>query len=257
MTCVGAGAELGFGGKARPNPAAEAPVRCLAILFTLAAFAAPAAADAPTAKYKTYRLQDFTVRVSPEAARHKAETDALLRAVDVQLEKIVGLVPDKPLAVLRKVTIWVEWDGPAEKNVVARFFPGSWAVKNLGLNPDKANGIEVPNVNRFVDNHEKGSTWVVMHELAHAYHHLALAKKDGAIQATHKQAVERKLYENVEHFNGYRGRGYAVTNYREYFAVLSEAYFGKSYNFPYDRAGLLRYDTAGYWLMEDAWGKPK
>ncbi len=52
-----------------------------------------------------------------------------------------------------------------------------------------------------------------------------------------------------------RTRGYAVTNHFEYYAVLSEAYFGKSFNFPYDRPGLLRYDTVGYWLMHDTWGK--
>jgi len=116
----------------------------------------------------------------------------------------------------------------------------------------------VPNARRFLEEYQAGMQWVLMHELAHAHHTLALTdKQDAAVKAAHKQAVERKLYENVEHFNGVRTRGYAVTNHYEYYATLTEAYFGKGFNFPYDRPGLLRYDTVGYWLMHDTWGKPK
>jgi dipeptidyl-peptidase-4 len=226
-----------------------------AILLSLAV-ASPAAAFEPTANYRKHDLQEFTVYLSPELLRHKREADAVVRQADIELERVGNVVPDKALEALRKVPIWMEWNEPADRAPVARFFPGPTGVKRLGLNPGKADGIEVPCANRFLANYQDGAQWVLMHELAHAHHTLALTnKQDAAVKAAHQQAVERKLYENVEHFNGVRTRGYAVTNHFEYYAVLSEAYFGKSFNFPYDRPGLLRYDTVGYWLMHDTWGK--
>jgi hypothetical protein len=232
-------------------------MRIVTLTLTLVV-AAPAAAFEPTANYRKHDLQGFTVYLGPALVRNARDADAVLRQADIELERITHVVPDKALAALRRVPIWVEWDAPAKGDPVARFFPGSGAVQKLGLNPRKANGVEVPNARRFLENYQEGAQWVLMHELAHAHHALALtAKQDAAVKAAHKQALERKLYENVEHFNGVRTRGYAVTNHFEYYAVLSEAYFGKSFNFPYDRPGLLRYDTVGYWLMHDTWGKPK
>lgn len=219
--------------------------------------AAPAAAFEPTASYQKHDLQGFTLYLGPQLAKNKPVADAVARQVDIELERIANVVPDKALAVLRKVPIWVEWNAPAEKEILARYFPGADGVKKLGLNPAKAGGVEVPNARRFLDNYRDGDQWVLMHELAHAYHYQALGGQDGEIKAAHGQAVERKLYADVQYLNGGRGRGYAVSNHFEYFAVLSEAYFGKTYHFPYDRPGLLRYDTAGYWLMKETWGGAK
>lgn len=232
-------------------------MRPTALTLTLV-LASPAAAFEPTANYRKHDLQEFTVYLGPELVRNSRDADAVLRQADIELERIAHVVPDRALSALRKVPIWVEWDAPTDKKIVARFFPGSGYVKKAGLNPGKANGVEVPNAKRFLEEYQAGSQWVLMHELAHAHHALALTdRQDAAVKAAHKQAVERKLYEDVEHFNGVRTRGYAVTNHFEYYATLTEAYFGKSFNFPYDRPGLLRYDTVGYWLMHDTWGKPK
>jgi hypothetical protein len=231
--------------------------RILAPALGVVLAAAPAGAFEPTDRYRKESLQGYTVRLAPQAVANKIDCDALVRELDLELKRINRVVPDKALKVLQGVTIWVEWDTPAEKRAVARFFPSVASAKKTGVNPDKGDGVEVPNLKRYLKARQDGAEWVAMHEMAHAYHYLALQDKDGDIQTAHKQAVDRKLYDDVEHFNGARGRGYAVTNHWEYFATLSEAYFGKSFNYPYDRPGLLRYDTAGYYLMVDAWGKPK
>jgi hypothetical protein len=47
------------------------------------------------------------------------------------------------------------------------------------------------------------------------------------------------------------------TNYKEYFAELTEAYFGKNDFFPFERADLKKYDPTGYKLMQDVWGQPR
>jgi hypothetical protein len=98
---------------------------------------------------------------------------------------------------------------------------------------------------------------MVLHELAHGYHHLVLGVKHGGIEAAYKQAVDRKLYESVEYVNGGKQKAYAMTDSKEYYAELSEAYFGKNDYFPYTRTELAKHDPVGYRLMESTWGKPK
>ena len=49
-------------------------------------------------------------------------------------------------------------------------------------------------------------------------------------------------------------RGYASLNYYEYFAEISEAYFGNECNFyPFNRQQLKRYDITGYKLLQKLW----
>ena len=97
---------------------------------------------------------------------------------------------------------------------------------------------------------------MVLHELAHAYHHLVLGDDCKSIEAAYKHAVDKKLYESVAYCGGGKQRAYALTNAKEYFAELSEAYFGKNDFYPFVRSELEQYDPVGFQLMEQIWGKP-
>jgi hypothetical protein len=44
-----------------------------------------------------------------------------------------------------------------------------------------------------------------------------------------------------------------MSNEREYFAVLSQTYFGKNDHNPFDADELKTYDPDGFRLMERAW----
>ena len=46
---------------------------------------------------------------------------------------------------------------------------------------------------------------------------------------------------------------YAITNHREYFAELSEAYFGRNDYYPFVRAELEAFDLGGYGVVHSAW----
>jgi Mlc titration factor MtfA (ptsG expression regulator) len=97
---------------------------------------------------------------------------------------------------------------------------------------------------------------MLLHELAHAYHHLTLGETYAPLEAAYKQAMERKLYESVEFVGGGKRKAYAATNAAEYFAELSEAYFGKNDFAPFTRAELEKHDPVGFALMKKAWGDP-
>src|SRR3546814_3952854 len=94
---------------------------------------------------------------------------------------------------------------------------------------------------------------MVLHELSHAYYHSALEWRWEEVGAAYKQAMSSGLYESVPHINGDLHKAYAALNQEEYFAELSEAYFGKNDFFPFTRDELKKYDPVGFQLMQDTW----
>jgi hypothetical protein len=223
-------------------------------LAALALLAPPASAFDPIEKYSKREIRGFTVLVNPEVEKHPEEAKAAFAELEAQLGKVCEVVPEKPLAALKKIRFWVEWE--AKKNGAAEFHPSAGWLKNNGYNPDKVRGVEINNLKNFVAWSKKTQPWMVLHELSHAYHFTVLGDKYEPLHAAYKQAMERKLYESVEFVHGGKRKAYAATNAAEYFAELSEAYFGKNDFSPFDRAELEKHDPAGFAMLKKAWGEP-
>jgi len=60
----------------------------------------------------------------------------------------------------------------------------------------------------------------------------------------------------VAFITGGKKKAYAATNAAEYFAELSEAYFGKNDFFPFTKIELERHDPVGFEMLKKAWGEP-
>jgi hypothetical protein len=121
------------------------------------------------------------------------------------------------------------------------------------MNPDKAGGVEIANVRNFLTwTHDQ--PWMVLHELAHAYHHQVLTFEHAEVRTCHGEAMRNKLYDSVLHINGRKQRHYACTNPMEYFAEMTEAYFGTNDFYPFVRAELKQVDPRMYALLEKLWG---
>ncbi len=209
----------------------------------------------PIEKYNKREIQGFTVLVHPEVDKHPEEAKAAFAELDAQLKKINEVVPEKPLASLQKIKFWVEWE--TKKNGAAEFHVSSGWLKDNGYNPDKAHAVEINNLKNFVAWSQKTQPWMILHELAHSYHFTVLGDKYGPLQDAYKQAMERKLYDSVEFVHGGKRKAYATTNPAEYFAELSEAYFGKNDFFPFTRDELEKHDPVGFEMMKKAWGTPR
>jgi hypothetical protein len=209
----------------------------------------------PTEKYSPREIQGFTILVNPEVERHPEEAKAAFAELEAQLKKIDEVVPEKPLAAMKKIKFWVEWE--MKKNGAAEFHVSAGWLKDNGYNPDKSRGVEINNLKNFVDWSQKTQPWMILHELAHSYHFTVLGDKYAPLQDAYKQAMERKLYDSVEFVHGGKKKAYAATNPAEYFAELSEAYFGKNDFFPFTREELEKHDPVGYEMMKKAWGTPK
>lgn len=223
-----------------------------------ALLAGPAAALAqdhafdPQSAYLEQSIHGFTVLLNPQVlaeARAAAEVRAELTR---QFAEVTDVLPPPAVSALQKVRVWVEWskrpDAGAEFHVSRR-----WLEQN-GYNPAKAGGIEIANSLNFVSWSRAEQPCMVLHELAHAYHFLVLGESQPEIAAAYRQAVERRLYESVEYVGGGKRRAYALVNEKEYFAELSEAYFGRNDYYPFTRADLQRHDPVGYALLQRLWG---
>lgn len=215
---------------------------------------APLSAQAnitPTSLYKPESIQGFTILINPTVLNHRTDAQAMRKELTVQLTQITRVVPAKLLGQLRKVRIWVEWN--RKINGAAEFHPSADWLRQNGYNPDKAGDIEISNARNFVHWSRSDQPWMVMHELAHAYHFRVLGETYAGIKAAYQQAQRRSLYQSVAYIKGGQKRAYALTNAKEYFAELSEAYWGKNDFYPFIRPELKQYDPVGYQLMQTVW----
>lgn len=210
---------------------------------------------APISDYKKETIQQFTILIHSEIANHPADEKRMLVELEKQLKAIHKVVPKPIIAKLKKVRIWVEWEN--KPKCAACFHPSPTWLKEKGYNPEKVRNIEISNVRNFVNWTRKAQPWMVLHELAHAHHFLNLGANNKDILAAYEHAMTRKQYENVEHVNGKKEHAYAMNNHKEYFAEISEAYFGKNDFYPFNSAELQKHDPLGYQLMVKSWGEPR
>jgi hypothetical protein len=226
-------------------------------LLTSLAIPTPATAGGPdpSSAYAKRSVQGFTVLVNRRVLEHKQEAAEALKELNAHLGRIASVVPPKPLAKLRKLRIWLEWANDPKSLTV--FHPSAQWLRENGYNPDKAGGIEVPDTRKFTDCSRDDQPWALMHEMAHAYQFFVFGEDHPAAQKAYRKAMDAGLYESVAHVHGGTMKAYAATNYKEYFADLTEAYFGKNDFFPFTRADLKKYDPIGYQLMQEVWGQPR
>ncbi len=205
------------------------------------------------AVYPRRMLAGFTVLVHPEVLQHEKEAAATLAELESQLQQVQRVIPREPLARLQKLRIWIEWE--KKKKGAAEFHVSAQWLKKNGYNPDKVGAMEINNARNFLAWSQRDQPWMVLHELAHGYHYLVLGVDHPDIRAAYKQAKERKLYQDVAYIRGGTRKAYALTNPQEYFAELSEAYFGKNDFFPFTRAELARHDPVGFQVLDKVWNQ--
>ncbi len=158
----------------------------------------------------------------------------------MQLDKITTLLPDEALTELRGVRIWLE-NAPLNTNGGGQFHVSGFWLRDNGYNPSKVGSVEL---NRLFYAWRATQPYLVLHELAHAWHHRRLLEENPRITAVYEAAKAGGAY----------GDAYAMTDHKEYFAELTEAYFGRNDFAPHDRAALQALDPDGYTLVRDLWG---
>jgi hypothetical protein len=207
----------------------------------------------PTDRYKVQQIQGWSVLVNKSFLETQpALAKQTLTLMREQLRQIVRGVPAEAVKDLRTIRIWVEEKEPHHPCMT--YHPNIVWLKENGMNPDKARCVEVASARNFLE-WIRQQPWMVLHELAHGYHHQFLDRgfENAEIQTAFRRATEAKRYESVPRNNGKTEKAYAATNAKEYFAEASEAYFGTNDFYPYVRSELKKHDPDMFRLLEKLW----
>lgn len=200
-----------------------------------------------TSDYELWKLRGWTIHLEKSIHTHPRGKQAT-QLLDTKLAEIEKIINPQILTKLKQVPIWLNND--IRKG--ACYHPNPQWLKQNNRIPEKARSIEIENVNTFID-WSTTQPMMMLHELAHAYHHRVHQFKNPVITAAFKQAVASKSYEKVKHINGKTKRHYALTNEKEYFSECTEAYFGKNDFYPFTKADLKKHDPTGYAMVETLW----
>lgn len=208
--------------------------------------------EGPT--YTSVEMQGFTVTMRESEQGHP-DMVAALEKLDGMLAEINTLLREPFLEIAQHRPIWLKLN--LVENGAAWYHPNrDWLVAN-GHNPQKAYSVEISNARNFVSWTALNQPYMVLHEMAHLLHHQYFGYDYHAVESAFQQAQSSGIYESVPYFNGHtitEQRAYALNNSMEYFAELTEAYFGENDYYPFNRTDLMEFDPKGFAVMESTWG---
>ncbi len=235
--------------------------RSLLILLATAILALPASGTSkaprdpiPSTQYEEREITGWRVHVNRELLEKRKEVGSrALALLETKLKEVTALVPTAALEKLRSVPIWLGVDDHDKPNAV--YHPSAEWLKNHGFNPDKARSVEIPNAAVFIE-WSDDQPMIVLHELAHAFHHQVIGHSRTDLRDAFRNARESKRYDQVQHVRGAMKRAYALNNVQEFFAEMSEAYFGRNDFFPFTREELKEHDPETCSLIERLWTNP-
>ncbi len=208
----------------------------------------------PTSNYAKQTIRGWTVYINRRLLNEDKQIgERAVELLDKQLYDVARALPPKALAVVRSIPIWVELQD--RLHACACYHPNrKWLIAN-GYNPDKTGSVEIANAATFLK-WSRGQPSMVLHELAHGYHdRMPGGFGNPTILAAYRRAKDSGNYESVLHVSGRRCPAYALNNQQEYFAELSEAWFGANDFYPFVRVEVKDSDPASAAVLREAWGE--
>ena len=201
------------------------------------------------------KIEGWTIELDPTLKRkeHRKLLLDVRKAMANHLQRIVYILPPEKTKALRKLPIRIDLE---HKLTNMQYHPSKqWLVAN-GHDPSLEKRVHVPRARNLLAR----GTWakhpyVILHELAHAYHDQVLSFNHPEVIKAYQRSEKAGLYERVLLFRGGKTRHYARTNHKEFFAEMTESYLGVNDFYPFVRAELKEHDPETFALMEKIWGK--
>jgi hypothetical protein len=202
-------------------------------------------------------IEGWTVQVDQRLFQdpNRALGQNAIRLLSDQLFLIKMRVPaDKVAWMQTNVPIWLDLDQGDLRQ--PQYHPSAdWLRENhhpVGL----AKCVHIPTASYFVDKKfQLVQPLAILHELAHAYHDQVLGFENPEIKAAWQQAVDSHKFDSVLHVNGKKQKHYALTNQMEFFAEMTESYFGANDFYPFNQGELRDFAPEIFDLMQKTWGK--
>ena len=215
--------------------------------------------------YEKIQVMGWNLYIEKSISKDKALNAVILKEVREGIKRFIKIVPPDAIKFLQTIPIWAsnEPTYPMRKNErgVIPFHRDKTWLRDHDLNPHMAPGVHIINPRAALLDHKifEWGPMTMLHELAHAYHNVKLGLSNPDIRSAYGSAMARGLYLKVpdRKFKNKKVKAYAASNKEEYFAEVTEAYFGKNDWFPHNRKELKEYDPKAYLMVEKVWGVTK
>ena len=200
-------------------------------------------------------VEGWSVRVDDRLLKGEAAVpgERALKLLNARLVAITIVVPEKALAKLRAITIELDLDYGGLRSM--QYHPEAGWLKAHGYSETLAKCVHIPGAEEFLspfENHRM--PWVVLHELAHAFHDQTIGFDDERVVAAWKKFCATGKYKSVLTSPGHRRGHYALNNAKEFFAEMNESYFGSNDFYPFVTGELKQAEPETFALMAEIWG---
>ena len=160
------------------------------------------------------------------------------------------------MAKLQKVSIVLDCDYKTLHSM--QYHPSARWLKENGHDPKLVQCVHIPQAKELTGRLPVDQQpMVVLHELAHAYHDQVLDFDEPRIKAAWVPFKESGKYDKVLHISGRELKHYALTDQKEFFAEMTECFFGTNDFYPFVRGELKKELPDVDKLLEEIWLKEK
>lgn len=201
------------------------------------------------------QIEGWNVSVDDRLLGDAAEAEAGLRALrflEAKLVEIKAVVPPSRVKDLQQVTIVLDLSCGDLRSM--QYHPSAGWLKSHGYPEDLARCVHLPRAADLPTRRNiNEQPWVILHELAHAYHDQYLDFEEPRIKAAYERFKESGHGDATLLYDGRRVKHYGLTNQKEFFAEMTESYFGVNDFYPFNRAELREAEPEVFQLLSEIW----
>ena len=200
----------------------------------------------------TIRVDDRLLGEAPDVALGAKA----LRFLEAKLVEIKAVVPAERLKDLQEVTIVLDLN--CGKLGSMQYHPDAGWLRANGFPTDLAKCVHLPHAADVATRRNiNEQPWVILHELAHAFHDQKLSFDEPRIKAAHEKFKQSGHGDATLLYNGKRVKHYGLTNPMEFFAEMTESFFGVNDFYPFNRAELQEAEPELLQLLTEIWTAPE
>ena len=206
------------------------------------------------------KLEGWTIKVDPKLLKNENNEfkDQVFTALANHLQRIKYILPAAKVKEMQKLPIWL--DHHYEPLGSMQYHPGVTWLRANKHDPRLVKHVHIPRAKALLNRSQWAKPpYVILHELAHAYHDQVLSKgfENEEVLGAYNEAKEKGIYEKVLLYSGRTVKQYGLNNQMEYFAECTEAYLGVNDFYPFVRAELNEHDPRMFQLLKKIWGEVK
>jgi hypothetical protein len=179
-----------------------------------------------------------------------------LKFLEAKLVEIKAVVPAARVKEIQTIAIVLDLNcgdlGPMQ------YHPDAGWLKANGYSTDLAKCVHLPRAADLPTRRNiNEQPWVILHELAHGYHDQMLGFEEPRILAAFEAFKKSGRGDMALLFDGNRVKHYGLTDQKEFFAEMTESYFGVNDFFPFNRAELKGAEPELFELLKEIWEAPE